>query len=460
MFNRSHHRLSRSVLGAAIAVALGAGPAFAQTEKERELEARVAQLEALVQQLVSQQQAIQGTQEAVQAEQAQQAARLDRLPIAPEGIQPVQASTIMPNASPRSSFSFGGFVKLDAMLSDTTDGEMADGTPGRLFYLPQTIPVGGDGEGAELDVHAQFSRFWLAGDTTLDSGDKLRAYLEFDLFGGSLGNEAATNTYGVTVRHAFATWNGWLAGQTWSNFQDVAALPDSVDFIGPTEGTTFVRQSQIRYTKGPWSFSIENPETLITPYQGGAGRVITGDNVLPDLTARYTAKGDWGHFGVAGLFRQLKYEDAATGVDDTASGYGLSVSGKFNLGASDDIRYMVTGGRGINRYIGLAATNDAVLDEAGHMDEIGVLAGFVGWRHAFSPKFRTNLFYSRAEYDNDDQLTGLGITKRIDSIHANAIWTVLPKLDLGTELIFGKRELESGAEGELRRLHFHARYSF
>jgi hypothetical protein len=47
----------------------------------------------------------------------------------------------------------------------------------------------------------------------------------------ALGNEAATNTYGVTVRHAYATWNRWLAGQTWSNFQDVAALPDAVEFI-------------------------------------------------------------------------------------------------------------------------------------------------------------------------------------------------------------------------------------
>ena len=37
---------------------------------------------------------------------------------------------------------------------------------------------------------------------------------------------------------------------------DAAALPDAVDFVGPTEGTIFVRQAQLRYTKGPWSFSV------------------------------------------------------------------------------------------------------------------------------------------------------------------------------------------------------------
>jgi hypothetical protein len=48
----------------------------------------------------------------------------------------------------------------------------------------------------------------------------------------------------------------------------------------------------------------------------------------------------------------------------------------------------------------------------------------------------------------------------VHSVHANAIWTPLPKLDLGMELIYGERELESGADGDLRRLHVHARYSF
>ncbi|MBX3725254.1 MAG: hypothetical protein KF823_04980 [Xanthomonadales bacterium] len=440
---------------------LAGGGAWAQTDRERDLEARVAQLESMVQQLLSQQQSLQGEQEAVRSEQQVQAARLDRLPAAPEGAQPVQATTIVPGSTPRANFTFGGFIKLDAMLTDTNDGQIADGSAGRLFYLPQAIPVGGQGDSNPyLDVHAQFSRIWFAADTTLDSGDKLRGYLEFDLFGGALGNEAATNTYGVTVRHAFATWRSWLAGQTWSNFQDVAALPDAVDFVGPTDATTFVRQSQLRYTKGPWSFSFENPETVLTPYQGNATRLLTGDNVLPDFTARYQMRGSWGHFSAAALLRSLRYENPAAGIDDSAPGYGISVSGRYNLGTSDNLRYMITGGRGINRYIGLSATTDAVIDQNGQLEPIDSLAGFVAWQHVFNPKFRSNVFYSRAEYDNDANLTGLGITKRLESWHANLIWTILPRLDLGIEGIWGKRTLERGDSGELNRLHFHARYSF
>lgn len=431
--------------GIALALAGTALPVAAQNASEREaaLEARVAELERMVQQLV-----------------AQQAATPAPAPAPAPVAAPIQASTVVPGAIAGSQFTYGGFIKLDAMLSNTSDGEIPDSSTGRLLYLPGGIPVGGADEGTDVDAHAQFSRFWFNVASTTEGGDALRGYLEFDLFGGALGNEVATNTYGVAVRHAFASWNRWLAGQTWSNFQDVAALPDSVDFIGPTDGTTFVRQAQIRYTSGPWSFSLENPQTLLTPNLGNAARITSDDGWLPDATLRYTHKGDFGHVGIAALVRQLKYETAGSAIDDSRMGYGFSLSGKYNLGPQDDLRYMLTAGQGISRYVGLAIGTDGVLDAGNDIDATGMVAGFVAWRHVFDPGFRTNVFYSRSDYDNDTALTGLGLTRRVHSLHANAIWTPLPKLDLGVEAILGERELESGADGNLRRLHFHAKYSF
>ena len=173
-------------------------------------------------------------------------------------------------------------------------------------------------------------------------------------------------------------------------------------------------------------------------------QVASDDGPVPDFTARYTTKGDWGHFGIAALVRQLRYQNGPLDQDDASTGYGLSVSGKFNLGKSDDIRYMLTAGSGIGRYVGLALNNDAVLDANGDLENIDLISGFVGWRHVFTPKLRGNLFYSRAQYDNDTDLTGLGITEGAQSAHVNLIYTPLPKLDLGAELIWGQRELESG----------------
>ena len=448
------HRLATALLCALLLP----GAAFAQTVKERELEARVAQLEAQVQALIGAQQQQQATitqtQDALDQVRVAQAAPADGKP-------KIQASPILTAGNPDGRFSYGGFIKVDAMLTDTNAGEIADGSAGRLFYLPVAIPVGGTDESStDLDTHAQFSRFWFAADGDMQ-GHKTRAYLEFDLFGGgsnNLGNQASTNTHAVTLRQAYVSWDKWLAGQTWSNFQDVAALPDAVDFVGPTEGTTFVRQAQLRYTSGPFSVALENPQTVVGGYRSTA-RIISDDGTLPDISARWTKKGAWGHLSVAGLARQLRHETATTSASST--GVGVSVSGKVNIGKTDDIRYMLTGGNGIGRYVGFALGADGTLDAAsGDIDATGVLAGFVAWRHVFDPKLRGSLMASRAQFANDTNWTGFGVTKSAQSFHANLIYSPFPKLDIGAELIWGTREVESGANGDLRRLHTSIKYSF
>ena len=446
------------LLAAAVLAALTLpGVAFAQTAKERELEARVAQLEAMVQQLVTQQQQ---TDTVVTEVRTAQAAQPAPAPAGTGAAAPIQATTITPTANPGTKFTVGGMIRTDAMVTKTTDGDIAKGTAGRDFYVPGAIPVGGNAPDTYSDAHLKFSRLWFDASTVLDSGDKLGARVELDFFGGALGNSAATNTYGATLRHAYLTYNNWLVGQTWSNFMDTNALLDAVDFVGPTDGIAFVRQPQLRYTSGPWVVSIESPETTVQPFGGGA-RVIAGDNsAIPDVIARYTHKGDWGHVSFAGMARQLKYEPVI-GNDNTDTGFGAQVSGLVKLGDSTDIRYQVSGGEGIGRYIGLATVQqDVIADGAGNIDALGGWAGYFGLRQVFTPKVRGNLFYSRSQWDNNVAWTGLGVTRKVHSVHANMIWSPVPKLDFGVEAIWGERTLESGADGELMRLHTMARYSF
>ena len=439
--------LRRGALALALVGMLGAPlSAFADEAREAALEARIAELERLVSQLVTQQAETSNQQQAIKAEVAEVKAK------------PVAQSK--PITTSGTDFSYGGFIKFDAMVTDTSDGEIADGSAGRMFYVPSTIPVTANGAEPDVDPYtdfgAQWSRFWFSTTHTTDAGDSFKSYIEADVFGGgsnNLGNEVSTNTHALTVRHAFVSWNHWLAGQTWSNFQDTGSLVDTVDFLGVTDGTIFVRQAQIRYTNGPWSFSLENPKTLTTNY-GGAGRHTSGDSVLPDITGRWTTKGDWGHFSVAGLVRQL--HDGG----DTTSGAAISVAGKFNVGSNDDIRYMVNYGKGFGRYFAFGQGTDAVQDMNGDLKAITAYSGFAGWRHAFSSKLRGNLIYSAAYYDNDVALTGYGVTETSHSLRANLIYTPFPRLDVGAEVSYGKRALEDDREGDLRRLAFTAKYSF
>ena len=459
--NQSIVRTTRKPLAAALFVALVApGLALAQTPREKALEARVADLERQVQLLLSAQQQQQGQISQAQEQVSQvQAAQAER-PVVPAGQQPIQATTVTPGAAPGTTFKFCGFLKADFLATQTGDGQLADDATGRALYLPGQTPVhgaGGSGRRSDVDynAHAKFSRFNLGVDHVTESGDKAGALVEMDFFGNTLGNQTATNTYGVTLRHAYMYWNNWLAGQTWSNFMDAASLPEAVDFVGPTDGVLFVRQAQVRYTNGGFSVSLENPETTLI----GLGNSDRGS--LPDLTLRYGWKGDWGTFGVAGLLRQLKVDNNTTGADATKAAGGLTLGGKWVMGGSDTLHYQLTGGEGISRYVGLGITADSAYDAIrDELNPTGVVAGYVGWRHAFSPKLRTNLIYARSDYDNESAITGNLVTKSVQSIRGNVFYTPMPKVDVGAELMYGVREIENGNKGDIRRVQFTTKYSF
>ena len=434
-------------MGAALVLSGWQTSALADGSEVDALKARIEQLEQMVNSLMDERRSRQaaGSQRHDQTVQ-----RIEKLETA------VAEKEADSKKSSRHSFKFGGYVKTDAIYSNYSDGDLASGSAGRDFYIPGTIPVGGGDESTDLDMHAKESRINFRSEHLLDSGDKITSFVEMDFLLSPGGDERVSNSYNPRLRHAFVTYNNWLFGQTWSTFQNVGALAENVDFVGPAEGTVFERQAMIRYSNGPWQFAIENPETTVTP-NGGGGRIISDDNGIPDIVARYTHSGDWGNFVVAGIARNLSYDTPAQ--DESTSGYGLSLSGKFMFG-KNDLRWMLSGGSGMGRYMGLNTANGAVIEANGSLEAIDSMGGFISYRHLWSDKWRSNFTYSRLDVDNDTALTGMGVTKQAQSAHVNLIYSPLPKLDVGFEYMWAEREIESGADGTLNRIQVMSRYSF
>jgi len=259
------------------------------------------------------------------------------------------------------------------------------------------------------------------------------------------------------MRQAFITDDGWTFGQAWSNFQNVGALPDSVDFVGTMPGTVFVRQALIRYkSKNGLSVSVENPETAITSNAGS--RILPGDDKLPDITVRYDSK----LFSVAGIVRQLSGSDRVLpSGSDSAFGYGVSVSGKIPVGSGgDDFRFMGTVGEGLGRYMGANIVNDAAIDLDGNLDPIATYSGFGAYRHVWNPKARSTIAASYFKADNPVTLTGGGQTDEVWNALANIIYSPVPKLDIGVEYMYAKRTTEAGVSGNLQQVQLQAKYSF
>ncbi|WP_242077400.1 DcaP family trimeric outer membrane transporter [Brevundimonas diminuta] len=449
--------ITKSLMAGAAAVALMATPGLASAQDQAALEARIAQLEAQLNALKSE-------VVAARTQQAAQQQDIIRLETRPAASAPVQQASAP--AAPGEGFrigdhtvKFGGFVKVDAYATRYSGGDPVNGDALREFHIPGSIPIGGADEDTATDFNARQTRFWLTTDGMV-GGHKIgtRMEMDFQTLPGA-GDQRTTSPANPALRRAFITIDNWLIGQEWTNFQNTAVLPESADFIGAAEGTVFARQVQVRYTRGPFSVSVENPETTVTPFGGGA-RIVADDNSIPDFTARYAVSKPWGDFQFAGLLRQLKYQNPATNIDSTATGWGLSASTKIKVGAKDDLRLMVTGGEGIGRYVGLNFSNDAVLNGSGDLDAIGVVAGFAAYRHVWAPGWRSSLIWSAQKVDNDLAFTGLAANRSAQSFHANLIWSPVTAFDVGAELMFADREIETGASGDMTRLILFAKYGF
>ncbi|TMN85931.1 MULTISPECIES: DcaP family trimeric outer membrane transporter [unclassified Pseudoalteromonas] len=355
-------------------------------------------------------------------------------------------------------FTYGGYIKLDTMWSDYSAGASAGTSVGRDFYVPSTLTVGDDDSSdAVFDMHARQSRFNFGTSTLLDNGKKINSKIEIDFLASAAGgNERVSNSFAPRIRHAFITYDGWLFGQTWSNFQNVGALPETLDFVGPAEGTVFVRQAQIKYTTGAWSFSLENPESTITT--AGGSRVATDDASLPDFTARYTHKADWGNLVVTALARQLTYKVGSIDADETS--FGISASGMFKVG-DDNIKFMLTQGKGLGRYVGLNVAHGAVLN-GDELDAIDSTSGFVAYQHKWNSQWRSTFLYSFFSADNNTDLLSVSgdPTESTQSYSANILYSPVKRLTFGAELKHAERETQSGVDGNLDRLQFSVKYAF
>lgn len=347
------------------------------------------------------------------------------------------------------TFKLSGFIDVDAHATTLSDGEIASGSIARDFYIPSATPIGGE-ETTFTDMTAQASRFALTAQKPV-GGESVTGYLELDFLGSAQGNELVSNSYSPRLRRAYIDYGNWRVGQEWSTFQNTSAIPESASFLILSDGMVFVRQTQVRYTQGNWQFSIENPNT--TSLNIGA----RDENLLPDVVGRYNLNGDFGNISFAGIVRQLRADLGET--EEETFGYGLSVGGRLKAGSKDDVRFNLTAGEGLGRYIGLAASRATALDPDGELEAIPSYGGLVAWRHPFGETARFNVGYSGLFIDNPSYL-GDEAVSAVQSVYGAVLWDVAPKVTTGFELLHGLRELESGADGSITRLTVSAKYAF
>lgn len=363
-----------------------------------------------------------------------------------------------------SKFTYGGFVKFDAMQSDYSGGERATAGIGDDILVPSTIPVGGSDGATRFDTSVKTSRFWFKTVTPTDMGN-VRTHFELDMLTGD-GDERISNSSHSRIRHAYLAWDyeedsSLLLGQTWSTFMSTAVLPEAADFIGPTSGVIFNRQSQVRWSHKLDSgdklhLALENPSTGTIDGGGGIDGSNFDDNSVPDVVARYD--GSFGSFSynVAALGRQITYDTGTQ--DEDKFGAAFSLSGKYVFGSGDDLKLQLNHGN-LGRYIALQAFRDAAVESDGDLDLLDVTGGFIAYRHFWTPKLRSTISYAMSSVDNPGDVSDTN-TEEVNNYSVNLFYSPTKKLSFGVELFEAERELENGDNDDLRRVQFTGKYVF
>jgi hypothetical protein len=316
--------------------------------------------------------------------------------------------------------------------------------PGDMFTNVLEQPLNGSAGYSEgkTALTAQTSRFGIETSTPTALGP-MHTQLEADFY-AYCGSEC--NRDRLRVRQAYGEYAGWLIGKTWSTFMDLDDGPETVDFNGPI-GMPFSRPVQIRYTYNTptgasFKAALENPSD-------GAQR--------PNLVLFASKSYDW---GAAFNVRFISHEQRSGSLSKSGTGFGVGGSYKLTDSMTVMGQYAEVDGDADNAIMYGAnypdtSTGAMLLDKS---------RGYVlGLTNTFSPQLRATLAYGSVEsqFDaTDPYALATGGNKSLKQLHLNFYYTPIKNVDLGAELIQGKRTTYAGAVGDMSRLNIQARYSF
>jgi len=439
--------------------------------------ANLSQLQAEIRNLsvqLDQLKAAQAQQAVTQEKQAKQLARPVAVAQAP-GVEltPMKAEQLSASAEyirrgtmPHSfivpgtntSLSIGGFINFQGIYDPTEN-------LGPKFAIGNLDPAGSNARAQSARTfHFQdkVSRLVVGSSTPSPYGNVTTNFgLDFYGFvsGGDNNQALQNNSWGARIVTAYGTIGPFLVGMANSNFIDDPDSLESFDNAGPA-GLPAARTPQIRYTMplgkaGALSFALENPQT---GYQDTRDNIEanTKTNPLPDLSVKYEREGNWGHFQVSGLARDLGFTDQ-NGARKTKFGAAALMGVTFNLPHSKDnfggqVWYGALGRYlpddfGANVASVLAVDNGTVANPTGANNvEIQPDAGAeLFFQHWWTHKLRSNvgLGYNHqrlASFVPVDP-TNAVTTK---TVHVNLIYRPVPTVDVGLETMWGQKTFQAG----------------
>ncbi len=323
-------------------------------------------------------------------------------------------------------------------------------------FMPYEIPVGEEKiEGlSSVYLGARQSRLGMEGTASTKVG-LIRTYIEVDF--------ASSSQSLWRLRHAFAEWNYFKMGYSWSLFLDNASTPTTIDFEGPNSSLSkrhgILKYERKVFDKGTAGLSVESPET---DYYNPADSLISNKNKQGnfDIVGRYKYDIGSGHVQLAGIFRRIGYLQQTE--MDVMYGWGFLLSTSIVVTRKVTIFAQGSFGDGIaNYYAGFGGRQlDAVYDPLAETMRLkSIRGGFLTYSYVFNPSWRFSFtagtsYIKGFDFEPDDSF--LSSKYFAGNIFYNPIETIR----LGAELTTGSRTNIDQQKGHSTRFSLLASFDF
>lgn len=325
--------------------------------------------------------------------------------------------------------------------------------------LEGTVNEGNNSDKFQSTLNA--TRFGFNFKTPKIGEHSIGGKVEMDFFGG-----AGRDTF--RIRHAYLTYDQWLVGQTWSNFNAVEYFPETVD-ASLSVGGSLTRVPQVKYSypvdkNMSLAFSLEDSkaETVTT---SGTQNFTTDANAklkFPSAVGRLNYKFENGSALSGRLFLTQKATNHE-GNDDFLA-WGAALGGKYQVAENTLLRFDYNHIKGDTKNV-LWSNYAYVFDVNGEMkpNEFDVVT--LGLTQKITPKIRSTLGlgYMRANTDNhfaDLVRNDLTQNKELKEGWINLFYNPVQPINLGVEYMYGERKTFTDQKGIDNRVNFTAIYDF
>lgn len=350
------------------------------------------------------------------------------------------------------AFGIGGFVRVRTAFD-------WGAVPNNSFgFIPYSIPIPENkANNGQFTVDPTKSNifFKLLGNTK-DLG-AYEAYISGQFSGP--GNSFSLND-------AYLRFLGLTIGRTWSIFNDLSAVPPTVDFQGPN-GAGEMRTGQITYAYA-FKNGIKLGAGIEQNQSTGTYNLSTSAATqrIPDIPAfiKYSWNKEASHIKLSGVLRNMSYHNNITDNNKVATGYGVQLSGNIMLGKPVEFYFQTTYGKGISQYINDLSGNglDFVYDpdNSGKMIAQEAFAWYGGLQFNISPSVFASATYSQARIFPQDGFNPSNQYRYGQYIVGNVFWNLSGSFQLGAEYLWGNRVNIDGSNEHANCLQALVQYNF